>query len=438
MVPPLPNKFINNLTSSVPSSGVLNTIFRVGTLLVVGVLVKCLYHVHVVNDSHVTTLELRTDESKDDDIGVHAAEEDTDDLSVVVPLNLTSRRQRELLTDLGLNGRTCTGSKVAELVSSSDDEGSEGAGRQLHEMDGNDTPSTLDTELLEDGSCHDSLGRGEGVRVEQCTANDASHNDRKTTTEDGRAVSHGCATSDCTKVSNDLSDGNSVGVESVLVLQHSGIEVLTSVRHEVETSHQQNHVAKEEPMALEGNLSLSNEGTSNAWAARLAHSLTFAVCLCLGKAHSEQNEQYRRAGTEPEKRAPSVGSGVDKSTSEDHSKQVSEGVTLLQHSTDETTGLLRTVLKCCRGDVSVKPTHGDTEECTDGKKLVVGLAETGAEFEDDEKNVVDNERPLASVTICCDTECDRAHRTEHQDECDAPCDILCVFAKVLGEVRYCQ
>lgn len=73
---------------------VLNAIgeFGVLALLIIGALMQCLCGVLVVNNSHVTTLELRTDESKNDDIGVHTAKEDTDDLSVVVSLNLVDGR----------------------------------------------------------------------------------------------------------------------------------------------------------------------------------------------------------------------------------------------------------------------------------------------------------------------------------------------------------
>jgi hypothetical protein len=332
------------------------SILRILTLLLEG-RAKRLCSVLIVDNSHITTLELGSDDSKNNNISVDASKEDTDDLSVVVALSLVKRRQRELLADLGFNGGTCAGCKVAKLVSGTDNKGSESARRQLHEMDGDDTPSTLDAELLEESSCDDGLGRGEGVGVKEGTTDDASHDDSKTATEDGRAVTHGGSSSDSTKVSNNLSDGDRVGVELVLVLEHGGVEILTSVGHEVEASHEKDHVSQKEPMALESNLSLGDESTSDIRASRLTNGYTLAICLCLGKAQSEQDDQNGRACTEPEERAPSTVRGVvDKSTGEDYSKKVAKGITLLQHSTNDTASLFRTVFKCsgCKWSVMRK------------------------------------------------------------------------------------
>lgn len=224
-------------------------------------------------------------------------------------------------------------------------------------MDGNDTPSALNTELLEEGSCDDGLGGGEGVGVKQGTTDDASHDDGETTTEDGRAVAHGGSSSNGTKVGNDLGNGDRVGVEQVLVLEHGGVEILTSVGHEVEASHEEDHVSQKEPMALESDLSFGDESTSDVRASRLTNGYTFAVCLCLGKAQSEQDDQNGRACTEPEERAPSTVRGVvDKSTGEDYREKVAKGVTLLQHTTDNTASLFRTVFKCggCKWSVMRK------------------------------------------------------------------------------------
>lgn len=53
----------------------------------------------------------------------------------------------------------------------------------------------------------------------------------------------------------------------------------------------------------------------------------------------------------------------------------------------------------------------------------------------DEEEVVDDKGPLASVPITSDTERDRANRSEHEHEGDAPCNVRLRLAKILGQVR---
>lgn len=43
-------------------------------------------------------------------------------------------------------------------------------------------PSSLHTELLEEGSCNDSIRAGKGVRIEQSTTNNADDNDAESAT----------------------------------------------------------------------------------------------------------------------------------------------------------------------------------------------------------------------------------------------------------------
>jgi hypothetical protein len=88
--------------------------------------------------------------------------------------------------------------------------------------------------------------------------------------------------------------------------------------------------------------------------------------------------------------------------------------------------------------VSVKSSHSDSEQSTNSKELVVGLAETSAKFKNDEQNVVDNKGPFTSVSISSDTEGNRANGTEHKHECDTPGDVFCGFSKFLSKVGDCQ
>ena len=80
------------------------------------------------------------------------------------------------------------------MVGCSDYEGAEGAWRELHEVDGDYTPSALNTELFEEGSCDDGVGRGEGVWVEEGATDDGYEDDGESATEDLRAVSNDCST----------------------------------------------------------------------------------------------------------------------------------------------------------------------------------------------------------------------------------------------------
>jgi hypothetical protein len=65
----------------------------------------------------------------------------------------------------------------------------------------------------------------------------------------------------------------------------------------------------------------------------------------------------------------------------------------LQHAGDDTASGFGTVFQGRGGGVSVKTSHGDAEEGANSEELAVGLGEASAEFEDDEQDVVDDERP---------------------------------------------
>ncbi|KAG7119033.1 hypothetical protein HYQ46_011007 [Verticillium longisporum] len=49
--------------------------------------------------------------------------------------------------------------------------------------------------------------------------------------------------------------------------------------------------------------------------------------------------------------------------------------------------------------------------------------------------VIDDKRPLATVSIGGDTKDDGAHRTEHEHQRDAPRDVRLRLAKLLGQLR---
>ena len=101
--------------------------------------------------------------------------------------------------------------------------------------------------------------------------------------------------------------------------------------------------------------------------------------------------------------------GINKTTSKSGGKKVAKGIALLHDARDQTSCSFRAVLKGRCSNVSVQPTHCNAKECTAGQELLISLAESGAEFEDDEEKVVYNERPLSSVSVGSDTECDGAN-----------------------------
>jgi hypothetical protein len=85
---------------------------------------------------------------------------------------------------------------------------------------------------------------------------------------------------------------------------------------------------------------------------------------------------------EPKERSPSMGSGVDESTSKDDSEQVAECVSLLKHTGDQTTCFKWNIFECCGCCVAVQSTHGNAKACANAEELLKGLAETGTLTQD--------------------------------------------------------
>ena len=88
-----------------------------------------------------------------------------------------------------------------------------------------------------------------------------------------------------------------------------------------------------------------------------------------------------------------------------------------------------------RSSVTIQPTHGNTKQGPHCQEVVVSRTETRSQFQHNEQDVVDDERPLSPITIGRQTEDDTAHAPQHEHKGDAPCDVSLGFAKRLGEVR---
>jgi len=136
----------------------------------------------------------------------------------------------------------------------------------------------------------------------------------------------------------------------------------------------------------------------------VSDDLAFLVGFGFWQAESKDNDEDGRASTEPEEWTPSVRCGVHKTSCESSRQQVPKSIALLQHSRNQTTSFLWTIFQGCCGSITVQPAHCNSEQCSAGKELFVSLTETGPEFENDEKKIIDHEGPFSSISIRCETE----------------------------------
>ena len=189
--------------------------------------------------------------------------------------------------------------------------------------------------------------------------------------------------------------------------------------HEVEASHEENQVYQQQPMTFQRHFAFSNERPPDI-STLVPDELTLLERIGFWQTETEDDEQNRRAGTEPIQRTPAVRRSIDKTPRKCCRQKVPKSVSLLQHTRNNTTCRMRAVLQSRRGGITIQTTHRDTEQRSTGQELLVGLAEARAELQRDEEDVVHYERPFPSVAIGGHTEDDGADRSEHQDECDAP------------------
>lgn len=328
---------LNLLSSSLLRGGIPRLGIKLLVVHSLGLVVPASHLGGVLVVGHIEALAklLGTQEGQDEDVGVDAAHEDANDLAVVVALGARGGGwQGEALANGCLDGGRGRRHQVTELVSGTDDEGSESTGRQLHQVNGNDSPSALHAELLEESSGHDGRVVHKGVGVEQSTADNAADDDAEATADRLAHETNNGTASHGAQVSNDLGHGDLVGTESQLVRQHGRVQILAAVAHEVEAGHEQNKVGQQDPVALDGDLALLDEDLANRFvvASVLAgldtHALTFTVCLSLGHHQTEGDEKDGRAGAKPEQRAPSVGGGVDETPSEGSGEEITKGILL--------------------------------------------------------------------------------------------------------------
>jgi hypothetical protein len=201
--------------------------------------------------------------------------------------------------------------------------------------------------------------------------------------------------------------------------------------HEIHASHQQDKVDQKKPMPLESNLALLDESLPNIVTSS-PNTLTLDIRVSLWQAQSKDDEEDRGTRAEPKERPPSMGSSVDQRAGKDSREQVPKSISLLQHTRNDSPSPFRAVFQRCGCRITVQTSHCDTEKCADREEFVVGLAEACSEFQDDEKDVVDYERPFAAVSVCCNSESDGTDGAEHQHQSDAPCDVCFRFIERFG------
>jgi hypothetical protein len=190
-------------------------------------------------------------------------------------------------------------------------------------------------------------------------------------------------------------------------------------------------------MSLKCNFAFCNERLPNI-ALLISNGVTFNVRISFWQAETENDDQNRWAGTEPEERAPAVRSGVDKASRKSSCQKITKSVALLQHAGNDSTCLLRAILESGCSSIAVQTTHCDTEQSSACKELLIVLAEACPQLENNEQEVVYDERPFSSVSIGCKTEDGGSNGPEHQNQSDSPGDLGIRLAEGLGEVRDCQ
>ena len=190
---------------------------------------SCLSNVAVILNHKASPEILRTDESKENNVGVDTAHENTHYKPVLVTSNLALWRQGEARTDRCLDGGRSRRNQVAELVGCADDEGPERSRTELHQVDGDHTPGSLDAELFEERSCDDGFRGDEAVGVQEGGSDNADDDDGEPAPEDLRAIADDRPSGHGAEVCDDLRYGDGVGAEVELVRQQGWVEILGAV-----------------------------------------------------------------------------------------------------------------------------------------------------------------------------------------------------------------
>lgn len=114
-----------------------------------------------------------------------------------------------------------------------------------------------------------------------------------------------------------------------MVFEHSRIQILRAMGHEVEAGHEEDHINEKEPVSLNGSSAFLEECICDVLSC-FADSLTFNERVSLREEESEDDQENWWPCSKPEEWAPSVRRGVDEASCEDCCEQVPEGVSLFR------------------------------------------------------------------------------------------------------------
>jgi len=120
-------------------------------------------------------------------------------------------------------------------------------------------PSTLHKELLKESSGHDPIVSHENPSRDKRRPTNRRKDNTQSATKKGRRVPDDGSPANSPQIGHDSNHRRLSDRISELSLQESGVQILRSVRHKVESSHQQDEITQPECMMLQRRNSLFHE-----------------------------------------------------------------------------------------------------------------------------------------------------------------------------------
>lgn len=179
---------------------------------------------------------------------------------------------------------------VSDLVGDTREGGSEGRRRQLVEVDGNDTPGTLNKELHEEArGAEAALTLGEDPGGNEDTSHEGGDDDGASAADELTGVSDDGAT-DAGANLHDNGSARSTGVLKLLLGDHEGgVRVLGGVGEVVEPSHEDSAVNTHLPLGPNHLLAVAPESTGGGGGG-LPRLAGFEELLRLGEGNADETD----------------------------------------------------------------------------------------------------------------------------------------------------
>lgn len=226
---------------------------------------------------------------------------------------------------------------ISELVGNTNERGAESGWRQFAEMDGNNSPSTLDEELNHEARRRETAlsGRKNPCRNE-AAGYEGSENNSSATSEPLRGVPQDCSANASASLHQNRGTSSTLWREVLGLLHERGVAVLAGVTVKVEPCHQEDTVDTHAPLFLQHLLRLGPESTRSL--ARFASFLCFDELLRLRKENTNEADGDREASADPKYRLPGF-DGIADTQISTRGENVAEGVTLLKDTAHQTTSV---------------------------------------------------------------------------------------------------